>query len=552
MTPEDLNRKLDQLITQWEQETIEFKEANDNFSTSDIGKYVSALANEANLTESSSGWLIFGVENRARKVVGTNYREDPLRLQALKQQLADNTDPKFTLRAIHEVAQPNGRVILFEIPPAPLGIPIAWKGHYYSRNGESLSSLPLSKLDQIRGQTLQDDWTAQLVPQARLNDLDEWAVTQARQAYARKYANRFEEDEIAGWSDATFLDRAKLTIHGQLTRTTLLLLGKEESAHFLSPHPAQITWKLVGLEKAYQHFGPPFLLNTSRLYQQIRNIQLRILPKDELLAIEVSKYDQKIVLEALHNCLAHQDYRLSSRVVVTEHPDTLTFESDGDFYDGEPMQYLHGQRTPRRYRNPFLTQAMVELNMIDTMGYGIHEMNIGQARRYFPLPDFDLFDPKSVKLTLHGKVVDPAYSRLLIERSTLPLEDIFALDRVQKKLPIPDDIIQRLKKQKLIEGRKPNFHVSAQVASVSKQQADYIKNKGLNDDYYKTLIIDYLKQFQSASRDDITQLLDDKLGAILDEEQKTNKVSNLLTALRRAGTIANKASKRAPRWELAE
>ena len=82
-----------------------------------------------------------------------------------------------------------------------------------------------------------------------------------------------------------------------------------------------MTWKLVGQETAYEHFGPPFLLQTSQLYQRIRNIQLRLLPDDELLPHEVSKYDQKVVLEALHNCIAHQDYTRNGRVVVTELPD---------------------------------------------------------------------------------------------------------------------------------------------------------------------------------------------------------------------------------------
>jgi ATP-dependent DNA helicase RecG len=177
-----------------------------------------------------------------------------------------------------------------------------------------------------------------------------------------------------GWPEGVFLDRARLTIEGGLTRSALLLLGRAEAAHFLSPHPAQMTWRLEGIERAYQHFGPPFLLNTTALYQKIRNIQMRILPEDELLAIEVAKYDQKIVLEALHNCIAHQDYLRNGRILVTEQPDFLTFENEGSFFEGQPADYLTGHKTPRRYRNPFLAQAMVELNMIDTMGYGIYEM----------------------------------------------------------------------------------------------------------------------------------------------------------------------------------
>jgi ATP-dependent DNA helicase RecG len=215
-------------------------------------------------------------------------------------QIAENAEPRMTFRDIHELQHVDGRVVLFEIPSAPRGIPIAWKGHYYARAGESLTSLGLDKQDEIRGQTLAQDWTAQVVPAATLSDLDTAALTRARDSYARKYANRLKPDEVANWPLGTFLDRARLTQNGRITRAALLLLGKAEAAFHLSPNPAQLTWKLEGPERAYEHFGPPFLLSTTHLYQRIRNIQLRILPQDELIPVEVSKYDQKIVLEALH------------------------------------------------------------------------------------------------------------------------------------------------------------------------------------------------------------------------------------------------------------
>jgi ATP-dependent DNA helicase RecG len=90
-------------------------------------------------------------------------------------------------------------VLLFEIPGAPQGIPIAWKGHYYARAGESLVSLGLDKLDEIRRQTLAQDWTAQVVPGATLDDLDEAAVRKARDSFARKYANRLPAGEVESW-----------------------------------------------------------------------------------------------------------------------------------------------------------------------------------------------------------------------------------------------------------------------------------------------------------------------------------------------------------------
>jgi len=467
-------------------------------------------------------------------------------------QIAAEAEPSITFREIHELTTDDKRVVLFEIPAAPLGMPIAWKGHYYARAGESLTNLGLDKLDEIRNQVGIADWSGQVIAGATLDHLDPQALTKAREFFTKKYANSLVIDEVMSWPESTFLNRAKLTKDGQITRATMLLLGKAESAHMLTPHPAQMTWKLVGPEQGNEHYGPPFLLNTSRLYQKIRNIQLRILPEDQLLPVEVAKYDQKIVLEALHNCIAHQDYTRNGRIIVTELADRLIFENEGSFYEGHPTDYISGHKTPRRYRNPFLTQAMAELNMIDTMGYGIYTMHIGQARRYFPLPDYDLTETNVVKMTIHGKIVDLAYSRMLIQKTELSLQEIFALDRVQKKLPLDDGMAKQLRRANLIEGRKPNYHVSASVAAATASKADYIRTRAQDDDYYNKLIRDYLVRFGTATRSEIDRLLWGKLSEALDDDQKHNKISNLITNMRRSGKTINVGSRKTPIWKIAE
>jgi ATP-dependent DNA helicase RecG len=551
MTPAALHQKLTDLIATWENEVVEFKEATDSFSTSTIGKYFSALSNEANLRDASAGWLVFGVKDASRMVVGTTYRPEPERLQSLKHQIGEGADPTTTFRQIHELEVDGKRVVMMEVPPAPLGIPIGWQGHYYARSGESLSPMNLAKLDEIRAQTRDTDWSAQLVDGATLDDLDEAAVARARSDFALKHQNRIDADEVRGWPVATLLDRAKVTQRGQVTRTALLLLGRAESAYLLSPHPAQMTWKLVGQETAYEHFNPPFLLATSQLYQRIRNIQLRLLPDDELLPHEVSKYDQKVVLEALHNCIAHQDYRQNQRIIVTERPDRLVLENAGRFFEGAPEDYVRGDKTPRGYRNPYLVQAMVELNMIDQMGYGIQRMYETQRKRYLPMPDYEV-SGDAVVMTVYGGVVDPAYTRVLMENGGLKLTDVLALDRVQKGLEVPDGAIQVLKRKALVEGRKPRFRVSAAVAAASSKKAEYIKTRAFDDQHYADMVVEFLRKFGSASRKDVDDLLWDKLSDALDDTQKRNKIGNLLSGLRRKDVIFNAGSKPAPQWELCE
>ena len=233
MDKNDLQGLLNRLIDTWENEVIEFKQAGNDYSTDRIGKYFSALSNEANLRGGERAWLVFGVENTRRQVVGTDYRTQQERLHSLKMQIAENAEPSVTLRNIYEVHCPEGRVVLFEVPSAPQGMPIAWKGHYYARAGESLTSLGLDKLDEIRQQTRAMDWSAQVIEKATLDHLDSGAVQRARESFAKKYANRIESEEVMEWSLQTFLDRARLTQEGSVTRAALLLVGKPESAHLL-------------------------------------------------------------------------------------------------------------------------------------------------------------------------------------------------------------------------------------------------------------------------------------------------------------------------------
>ena len=166
------------------------------------------------------------------------------------------------------------------------------------------------------------------------------------------------------------------------------------------------------------------------------------------------------------------------------------------------------------------------------------------------MPDYDLSEPHAVKITLHGALVDLAYSRLLIQNSDLSLADILTLDRVQKKLPVDEGCLRRLRRGGMIEGKKPNVHVSAAVASASARKAQYIRTRGQDNTFYIKLISDYLAQFGSASRQEINDLLWDKLSELLDAAQREDKIGNLLGRMRRSGLIKSKGARKSARWSL--
>ena len=94
-----------------------------------------------------------------------------------------------------------------------------------------------------------------------------------------------------------------------------------------------------------------------------------------------------------------------------------------------------------------------------------------------------------------------------------------------------------LKQRKLIEGRKPNYFIAAQVATTIDDKAAYIRNRAFDDAHYKDMITSYLKKFKKGNRSEIENLIIPKLSEVLVEKQKKDKVKNLLQALRKDNQI---------------
>lgn len=528
-----------------ENEVVEFKEAKNQFDKNKLGQYFSALSNEANLKGKLQAWLIFGVKND-KSVVGTNINDN--QLNDYKVEIANHTSPKCSFIEIHRVNYQGMDVLLLEIPAAPQGTPVSWKGHRYGRDGESLGGLNDYELKKIQSQIQKTDWSATIINQATLNDLSPEAILMARKQYAEKNAKL--KKEIVNWDDVTFLNKAKVCINGKITNTAILLLGKPESEHYISPATAKISWILKdrdNIEKDYEHFTCPLLLEVENVKAKIRNLKYRYIKDGTLFPDEVDQYDPYIIREALNNCIAHQDYTLGGKINVVEHEDgKLTLVNSGTFIPESIEKVIEADAPETSYRNPFLANAMVNLNMIDTIGSGIKKMFVIQKNKYFPLPDYD-FSNEKITVQITGKVVDVNYARKLAEYKELALQDIILLDKVAKNKFISSDEARQLKSRNLIEGRKPNYHVSSTVATVTGEKAKYIKQRGFDDDYYQRLILEYLKKFEVASSVDFKNLLENKFPEILDDHQKENKLRNMLQKMKR-NRIIELVDKR--RWKL--
>lgn len=534
-----------------ETEWFEFK--RNHCDPRSLGEYLSALANSACLAGQPRGYLVFGIDNDTREVVGTQF--DPYAVKAKGNQdllpwLAAGLRPNIGFET-HVVEHPGGRVVLFEVNPA-CDQPVSFYGTPFVRVGSSKTEINKHPGKARAIWTRGHDWSAEICEAATIADLDPVSVAKAREQFVVKHPG--QAGAVATWDDVTFLNKARVLKQGAPTHAALLLLGRSEAASLLSPAVAKISWILKDAnnrELDYQHIGPPFLLAGDWLLKRLRNLTVRALPSGTLFPQEITQYDPWVIREALHNCIAHQDYGLRGRITVVEFPDRVILTNVGDFLPGDVETVIRQDAPQAVYRNPFLADTMVELNLIDTQGGGIKRMFEIQRRRHFPLPDYDLTEAGHVAVHISGRILDERYTRLLMERTDLDLGQVMLLDRVQKGLRLGKDEHRRMKAAGLVEGRYPSLMVAGAVAKAVGGAGRHIRERGFDKKYYLDIILALVHEHGPVDRSDVDETLVSKLPDRLTASQKRRKVQNLMQELRQSGKIINKGSRSRPKWVLA-
>ncbi|MDO5423071.1 MAG: ATP-binding protein [Eubacteriales bacterium] len=536
---------LESLIERWEFEIVEFKEAKGQYDTDKAGRYFSAISNEANLKHQQFGWFILGVseKGKVRHIVGTNFKQGEGNLERFKYEVARGTTGEISFIDIIELTPivdgRTYRVLMFQIPAAVTGIPTGWKGNYYARAGESLLALPQFKIDMIRSQTRQD-WSKQLLNGATCECLDKEAVAIARQKYKEKMNKEYISKEIDHMTDEQFLTKLKLMIGGKLTAAAMLLLGNPDY-DYLFASPPTMMWRLYGADGKdldYELYTIPFINVIDKIFLRIRNLKYRYMPNQmTLFPEETQQYNMWLLRELLNNCIAHSNYQLGGRIYINEFEDRIKITNPGDFLPRDIKAVLEVSYNPPFYRNQLLAETMNKLCMIDTATMGIRKVFRIQKEKYFPMPDYDLSNESQVAVTIYGKTLNENYMHILYDNPNLDLQTVFLLDQVQKGRKLSKESVDYLRKLKLVEGKMSNLYLSSAVAKSIDNSAQYIKNKGFDDQYYKDLIVQYLEVYHSARKKDIRALLWEKLPEALSDQQKEYKIGNLLASLKRAKVI---------------
>ena len=526
-----------------ENEVVEFKKAETNFDIDELGKYFSALSNEANLREYEFAWIVFGVWDKTHQVVGTSFKDSEIALNRLKQDMSQHTTDNLIFRNIVPIEVEGKRILLFQIPASPRNIVMHWKGVAHGRHGESIKPLNQDKQDAIRQQPPIPDWTAQFVPNATIGDLDELALATARVMFKKVHSSSIPATEIDSWTAEEFLAHSMMMRDCQITRAAILLLGKPLSIQKIHPAVAQITWTWEdeeGIVQDYEHFTIPFILTVDKVLSKIRNKTMRELPGGTLFPETMKQYDEYTIREVLHNAIAHQDYTLQKRIVFVEGPNTLYYGNCGSFIPGTIEDALEHKGPQFHYRNECLCRGMVNFNMIDTVGRGIKKIYTEQRKRFFPMPDYEIDNEhRTVGVTIYGKMIDEKYTSLLKTNQGLSLKECLWLDAIQKHHPITKDAAKHLLNNGLIEGRAPHYTISLKVAKLTNQIGHYTKENGLTENSIQKLLLQLAHNAGSMGfkRQHVYEGLQHVFPTNLTHDEKLRKIGNLLRKLAKEGLI---------------
>ena len=515
----------------------EYKNLKNDFSgreRDDVISYVSALANM------EGGHLVIGVVDKTLEIVGTNtynysIQQATLRLTDLCANLSsEGLDiEEFTTDDSHKI------VWVIHIPKHQPKLPVYAHNKAWQRIEDSLVELTPERLNAILEEQLftPDDWSAGIVENATLTDLDDLAVAKARVMF-KKVHSRISEGEVDGWSVEELLSNSGVMIEGKLTRAAIILLGKPTAVYKLRPAVVEVTWTLRDDKEDvvdYEHFTAPFILTVDEILGKIRNLTMRELTGGTLFPDTMKQYDNYSIREVLHNAIAHQDYTLQERINFVENPGYIYYENGGSFIPGTLQNALAIRGPQRHFRNECLCKAMVHFNMIDTVSRGIKKIFDEQWRRHFPMPDYEIDAAnKEVAVRLYGNAINEKYTKLLKENKDLSLQECIALDAVQKGHQINEETAKELLGKGLIEGESPNYQISLRFAKMTHQLPEYTRVRGLERSKLKQMALQFIQNAgdDGAKREDIYEYLKAAMPGNRSDEQHLRLLGNLLNEMR--------------------
>lgn len=475
------------LLDAKEGENIEFKRAENSFEFDELAKYACALSNRG------GGYVVFGItDKRPRQVIGSKAFDQPERTRnGLMERLRLRVD-------FHLLEAEGKRVLVFDIPPRPLGMPIQNRGIAWWREGDSLVEMPMSEMRAIFAE-VGHDFSADVCPEATLSDLDDEAI----EAFRHKWLEKSRSSGIATKSPKQLLlDCEAITDQG-VTYAALALFGRREALGRLLGQ-AEVIFEYraneaSGPAQQREEFRRGFFAFYNRLWELINLRNTKQSYQDGLFVFDVLTFDERVVREAILNAVCHRDYQLGGSVFVRQYPQRLVVDSPGGFPPDINLENILDRQSPRNRR---IADIMARCGLVERSGQGMNlmfELSVKQAKA---LPDFRGTDRMHVTLTLDGLVQDPKLLTMMERigqetQQSFATEDFLVVNHVHRDQPVPEclrdriprllelGVIERIARGRFILGRR--FY-----AALGKKGVD-TRRRGLDRETNKELLLKHIR-----------------------------------------------------------
>ena len=456
--------------------------------------------------------MVLGVTNKQpRKIVGSQAFQD---LERTKLGLME----RLHLRIDVEVLQfPEGRVVAFQVPPRPIGMPVQYKGAYWMRSGESLVPMTPDQLKRIFDES-GPDFSAEIARNATFDDLNPEAIARFREMWKRKSGN----SALQSVTDVQLLTDAELLVDSAVTYGALILFGTGKA---LGRHLAQseVVFEYRSSEASVQfqqrnEFREGFFLFDDELWKTI-NLRNDVQHYQEGLFVwDIKTFNEKVVREAILNAVSHRDYRLSGSVFIRQYPKRIEIVSPGGFPPGITPENILLRQSPRNRR---IAEAFARCGLVERSGQGADRMFEESIKESKPRPDFTGTDDYQVSLSLAGEVQNPRFLTFLKHVTQEGLgpfttQDFLVLDSVQREESVPPMLKDRLgflKDRGIVEltsrGRGAKPILSRRFYAFLGKKGVYTRKRGLDRETNKALLLQHIQHFrQEGSRlQDLKQVL---------------------------------------------
>ncbi|MDD2723425.1 MAG: ATP-binding protein [Methylovulum sp.] len=374
------------LSTPRENEHLEFKEAKQQFDKAKLLRYCVALANE------SGGHLVLGVTDKPpRKIVGTQAFQN---LGDIKARILETLGFRVE---ITELQHPDGRVLVFEIPPRPVGTPLHLEGAYLMRAGEDLVPMSSDQLRRILAEGA-PDWFEQ--PAKQNVTADEVVALLDTQSFFELIGLPYPTSREGVLAR---LAKERLIVEGSegwlVTHLAAIMLAKRLDS--FSPELARKSPRVViyeGINKLVTREDKPGVKGYAVGFESLVDFVHSAAPQnryiEQVVREEVKMFPRQAIRELIANALIHQDFQTSGTSVMIEmYADRLEISNPG-----LPSIKVERFIDEYRSRNERLADLMRRMGICEEKGSGIDKVIDAAEVFQLPAPDFRVGETRTTAI----------------------------------------------------------------------------------------------------------------------------------------------------------